>query len=613
VSERNPNEMISELIDKSTACVHSDTEKSICFAQEALQVSETSDNQIGIAISLLNIGLGNYYKSNYSETLRCYTKSLKLLRKSDFYGGLSLLLNNLGALQRKIYNYEKALEYYFEAIEIDLKINQKSNLVLTYSNVANIYIETGNKPAALEYNNKALNLAEEIGSLYGMGAAYSNIGNVHLSNEDYTSALECYEKSKDLCVQAQKHDILISVYSSISKICLKNKDFEEAASLLKKAKVLAKRMQSKGKELQVNIRIAVLDIALKDYDKAENLLLNLISDAEQIEEKSEEQLIYFELYQLYEKTQKFELALQYLVKYHAVKSEIDEKKNSDKLQYLQTRFEVETKERELELIKQKNAELEEKVAAGIANWKEQHQLLIQKSKLESLGRLAAGIAHEINQPLQGISLGLENIRTKIQLGKLSDEYMNKKTHNFSENVFRIKKLIEHIRIFSREQTSMDIDIFDVNEMIRKALSVLSIQFKKHNIALKIDLYSSELLSFGNKYRLEQVMFNLLSNARDAVESDSNNNEKKVSISSIPTAKKVIIKVRDNGIGITAENLENIFNPFFTTKEPEKGTGLGLSIAYGIIQEMKGEIRIKSAVGIFTEITITLPLAGDINE
>ena len=613
MDKKKANELIRDFIDKSTANMHSNPDLGISFAKQALELSEESYNKIGIAISLLNIGLGNFYKNNYPTTIACYTRSLILLRQTDFYGGLSLLLNNFGAVQKQIYDYEKALEYYFEAIDIDLKINQQSNIVLTYSNVANIYLETGNETAALEYYHKALTLSQEINSFYGMGAAYSNIGNVYLKNDDLTSALECFLKSKKFCIQAKKHDFLISVYCSLAKIYQKKDDFEKAENYLKKAKILAGIMQSKGKKLQVKIQIASLNIDLKDYSKAEDLLLKLIPAAEEIKEKGDKQAVYYKLYQLYDKTQKFELALQYLTKYHIIKAEIDKKKNSDKLKYLKTRFEIETKERELELIKQKNIELNEKVEAGITNWKKQHQLLIQKSKLESLGRLAAGIAHEINQPLQGISLGLENIQTKIQLGKLSDEYMSKKAKNFSENILRIKKIIEHIRIFSREQPSMDIDIFDINEMIRNALSVLTIQFKKQNITLEIDLSSSKLYVLGNRYKLEQVIFNLLSNARDAVEASLTNIEKKVSITSCQTENGIVIRVCDNGIGISTENQEEIFNPFFTTKSPEKGTGLGLSIAYGIIQDMKGEIQIESKAGELTVATITLPLTGDKHE
>ncbi len=421
MNEKESAKSIKELIDKGSACVHSNPTKCIEYSQKALEISKKSKNEIGIAISLLNIGLGNYYKGNYTETIDCYTKSLKLLRKSDFYGGLSLLLNNFGAVLNKIFDYEKALEYYFEAIEIDLKINQKRNIVLTYSNVANIYIETGNKKAALEYYNKSLTLSKEIGSIYGMCVAYNNVGHRYFEDKKYDSALKFYEKSKELSIKAKKHDILISAYLAMFRVYLATTIFKKAEDMLHKSLVLAKDMHSKEKKLDVNLRFSSLHIARKEYDKAEKLLLNLITVAKEIGVKNKENSIYFELYELYQTTQNPELALEYFTKYHTIKAELDEKKNSDRLKYLKIKFEVETKEKELEIIREKNAELAKKNSL-IEKQNDELQEIVEKLHRSEVkyNFVTKEMEKSIGTTLIGDSKAIVEIRKLITLAAESD-------------------------------------------------------------------------------------------------------------------------------------------------------------------------------------------------
>lgn len=242
---------------------------------------------------------------------------------------------------------------------------------------------------------------------------------------------------------------------------------------------------------------------------------------------------------------------------------------------------------------------------------EKQQLLIQKSKLESLGEMAAGVAHEINQPLGIISLSLENILYKMSAKKASQDYLDEKFNSIFNNIDKIKEIIDHVRTFSRDQKSIVFARVDVNEVVRNAYSLVNEQFIYHNITITLNLEEEVGYTLGNNHKMEQVIYNLLSNARFALnEKESlpaeSTLDKEINIRAYSYEKKIFIDVKDNGIGIKKDNIDNIFNPFYTTKPEGEGTGLGLSIVYGIISDMGGTIEIESKRNEYTLVKIELP-------
>jgi len=259
-----------------------------------------------------------------------------------------------------------------------------------------------------------------------------------------------------------------------------------------------------------------------------------------------------------------------------------------------------------EEIKALNRQLEQRVKMELKKRMQQQQLLIQKSKLESLGKLAAGIAHEINQPLAGISMSLDNILFNLSQNNFSEEYLKTKLDSVFKDIDRIRHIINHVRIFSRDQKSALLEEVNINEAVLNALSMVKTQYQNHEIDIELNLKENIGFTKGNKYKLEQVVLNLLTNAKDAIEEKSAFSRKEIKIRTYDNVSKVFLEVEDNGVGISEDRIENIFDPFYTTKDPEKGTGLGLSIIYGIVKEMHGDISVKSEVGKFTKFTVKLP-------
>ena len=262
-------------------------------------------------------------------------------------------------------------------------------------------------------------------------------------------------------------------------------------------------------------------------------------------------------------------------------------------------------------MKKLNRNLEQRVQEELQKINKQREMLIQKSKLESLGELAAGIAHEINQPLGSISMGLDNLHIKLKSGEITEEYAKRKSDSIFRDVDRIRNIIEHVRIFSRDQQNATVEPISVSEVVHNALSLIARQYENKGIDLQIKYSSRNDQTMGNKYKLEQVILNLLSNARYAVREKEKAGikgyKKTIKINTFANRKECGVIIHDNGTGIPENIINNIFDPFFTTKQEEMGTGLGLSIIYGIVKEMKGEIKADSKEGKYTRLVVTLPL------
>ncbi|MFA8450396.1 MAG: ATP-binding protein [Bacteroidales bacterium] len=243
----------------------------------------------------------------------------------------------------------------------------------------------------------------------------------------------------------------------------------------------------------------------------------------------------------------------------------------------------------------------------------QLKMFYQKSKLETLGELAAGTAHEIRQPLSTLASGLENLQNKLN-GKnpVSQEYIDKKFNGFDDDINRINDQVENIRKFSRDQKYDNQRAFDANESIQAALDSVIPRFKDANIKYDFKIDTRKSTSYGKRTNLQQVITNVLINARQAVNKKEREIKdvsyvKEITIDTWNKDDNICIVIEDNGIGIPKKYQNNIFDPYFTTKDVDEGTGMGLSISYGLITDMKGDISVSSKEGEYTRIIITLPV------
>lgn len=228
----------------------------------------------------------------------------------------------------------------------------------------------------------------------------------------------------------------------------------------------------------------------------------------------------------------------------------------------------------------------------------------QREKLSSIGLLAAGVAHEVNTPLTGVSS-----YTQMLLGMLPENdpkhELLKKVHRQTE---RASNIVNNLLNFSRAGSSGEFAELNVNKVLDDTLQLLEVQMRKSQIEIVKDYDPQIKHIYGNAGKLQQVFTNLILNSRDAMP-----NGGRITLVTRQTNDGVEIEVADNGSGIEPENLSKIYDPFFTTKEVGKGTGLGLAVTYGIVQEHSGEIRVTSRPGEGTTFNLILPVAQPLPE
>jgi PAS domain S-box-containing protein len=243
--------------------------------------------------------------------------------------------------------------------------------------------------------------------------------------------------------------------------------------------------------------------------------------------------------------------------------------------------------------------------------------LVQSGKLASIGELAAGVAHELNQPLMVIRGNAQLVKRFITKGKYEIDDLLKHMEPIERNTKRMMNIINHLRTFSRQSKS-EYYALDVNQVIDESFLMIGEQLRLRNIEIKKTLDPDLPKIKGDTNQLEQVFLNLITNARDAI---TEKNEDRKPEDRTPDSIEIITQksnidanlievfLKDSGNGIGESARSSIFDPFFTTKEVGKGTGLGLSISYGIISDHNGQIEIADTGPQGTTFQVRLPIAG----
>ncbi|SDS24837.1 PAS domain-containing sensor histidine kinase [Pseudomonas granadensis] len=239
------------------------------------------------------------------------------------------------------------------------------------------------------------------------------------------------------------------------------------------------------------------------------------------------------------------------------------------------------------------------------------QQLTQSAKMATLGEMATGLAHEINQPLNVMRMAIVNVLKRLGNGDVQIDYLTDKLNRIDAQVQRAAKVVDHMRVFGR-RSEIEQQLFNPAYAIEGTLSLLAEGMRGKGVDLRISETTFEVQVRGYVDQLEQVLINLMVNARDALLSKR---EKEsafkpwISVYVERDEQHVRLWVEDNGSGIDARLLERIFEPFFTTKPIGVGTGLGLSVSYGIIDNMGGRLSVRNTME-GARFCIELPIASD---
>lgn len=256
------------------------------------------------------------------------------------------------------------------------------------------------------------------------------------------------------------------------------------------------------------------------------------------------------------------------------------------------------------------------VIRDITERKQVHDQLVQTAKLATLGEMAAGMAHELSQPINIMRMAAEGALLMIARQKATQDYQVKQFALISAQAGRMAEIIDHIRIFSRKESG-EVVVFDARNSLRLAIELVEPQMQGKEIDIAIDLPDIPCPVRGRPVQLEQVVLNLLTNAADAVQAarakDAKPQPGRISLLARVIDGRLRVALTDNGTGIPPSDMDRIFEPFFTTKQVGSGTGLGLSVSFGIISSMGGRLEARNAAieeGGGAQFVIKLPLIAE---
>ncbi|WP_053333654.1 hybrid sensor histidine kinase/response regulator [Gemmatimonas phototrophica] len=242
--------------------------------------------------------------------------------------------------------------------------------------------------------------------------------------------------------------------------------------------------------------------------------------------------------------------------------------------------------------------------------KTSEQRLRQSQKMEAIGQLAGGVAHDFNNVLAAVMMQLEELRLVREMPRVARELIT----DVETSVQRAARLTRQLLVFSRQQ-AMQSQVLDLNTLVRTHAKLLK-RVVPTSHTLSVSCHPGPLVVSADSGMVEQVLLNLVLNARDALPQGGSIviatalREQTSTAPDLPAGRYAVLSVRDNGTGIADEHMPRLFEPFFTTKPPGQGTGLGLATAYGIVQQHKGTLRATSILGRGTTMDVWIPLSNE---
>ncbi|MCK4695928.1 MAG: tetratricopeptide repeat protein [Candidatus Cloacimonetes bacterium] len=627
-----------------TYTIIGDNNKALEYAYQSLEIMKETEDSLGVAMIYGTIGLAYQDIGENEKALKYLLQALSLVRKTGSNKQMAGIIFNIGNSYLRLGLTDKAFENYLQSKEIFDETGSKVGLALTYSTIGQLYQTLNKNNEALEYYERSLDLYKELNNKEKISDILGNLAGLSSGLGDYDKALEYHQRALVLRKEIGSGGIAWSLLDIGDTYYFMN-EIEKTLDYSLQAKSIFEEINNKRGLARALHNIADCYFQLNNFEDAVGNLYKSIEISNEIKNRELILKSYDILSDHYSSQDDHKNALKYYKLYTSIKDTLFTEQKSKNLVDLQLKYDTEKKDKENEILKKENALqriiklrlyyslalifllvffiyyrfrskqklnriLEIRIKEALKKQKEQQQIIIHQASLTSLGELAAGIAHEINQPLQSLFLSTESIDLESKEEKSDKVYIQNTIKEIYDDVERIRKIIEHIRIFSSGQRDEINEEFSINDSINAAFSMMKQQFDQHqiNVNFKFDKELSTVL--GNTYKFEQVVVNLLNNARDALEGKLKISKeyftKKINITTYQNEQNIIMEIMDNGIGIPMKNQTNIFLPFYTTKELGKGTGLGLSISYGIIREMKGVIEITSKHLEGAKFTVKIP-------
>ena len=626
-------------------------DSSIYYADIAIKLSRDLKFKLNEALGLNLSGYIWLNRGNFTNALKMFSESLKIGEdpKSernilpDKYSvsliytlhitpreyRLQVIANthfNLGLLYENTSSIEKGLFHYAQAVQFGEKTQDKEGVGFAYLNLGRLYLAQMKTDSAIHYIQRAYEISKQVDFAKFSGSCLLNLGRVYLSSGNKKKAIEYLHNAIAVCEQEKYYRGAIAASLILADLNLK----EEKSDSGYYYSIMALQ---KAKELNVP------DLLLRSYTAMANYYNKVSNNDSAVKYQSLIIKIKDSLYNS-RQVQQFQ-NLDFNEQLHKQEIAAAEKAFQNRLRIYGLFVAIAIflvlaiilwrnnaqKQKSYALLEKEKRETDrqkEKVEHAFLELKSTQQQLIQSEKMASLGELTAGIAHEIQNPLNFVNNFsevsnelIEEMKMELTKGNSDDamaiaedvkQNLEKITHHGKRADAIVKSMLQLSRANSGKKELTDINAL-CDEYLRLAYHGLRAKDKSFNATTKTDFDNSIGKISVVPQDLGRVIFNLTNNAFYAVnekqKQDFKGYEPTVTISTAKHNGKIEIKVKDNGNGIPQQILDKIFQPFFTTKPTGQGTGLGLSLAYDIIKAHYGEIKVESRQGEGTTFLILL--------
>jgi two-component system NtrC family sensor kinase len=590
------------------------------YAMEGLKLAEKINFHKGIAICTNALGSVYFSIGDYAKALQMFLSYLRL-KESLKNERMAVAYFNLANVYTEQKDYQHALDYVRRALAEDQKFGDTSDLTFDYYSLGNIYTRMNKIDSALTNLDLSYKFASQLSDTNMLGAILNSIGEAHFARKDIIKARTYFEASIPISKAANDNEVLISNYLGIARIYKLSNKIDSAIRSAKVAWSIANEYRFMKPYVEVGAFLTELYSDRRQYDSA--FIYQQLSFATRDSLFNVEQVRKVQ-------NMRFEEEL----RQRALESARVEYRTKIKLfiaisasvLFVAIAFLLWRSSRQKEKANIMLLQAKEKVEDTLQELQQTQSQLIQHEKMASLGELTAGIAHEIQNPLNFVNNFcevntelLDELQQELHAGNTSHALDLAQT--IRENELKInqhgrrassivKGMLEHARTSHGKKEPTDINSL-IDEYLKLSYHGLRARDKGFNAKFSTHLDKSiENISVVAP-DIGRVLLNLFNNAFHAVrEKASKLNdpayEPGVVVSSEAQDGNVIISVQDNGVGISEATYGKIFQPFFTTKGPGQGTGLGLSISYDIIKAHGGKIEVSSQEGEGTRFDVVLP-------
>lgn len=654
------------------------------YLQQGLELSKEIRFLKGEASILESFGVSCYYSGDYQCAISYYNEALTIYEKIKYPLGIGRTLGSMGLVYFKQGLYVKALDLHLRVLRMGEFMRDTTLRAASLNNIGQIYASQGDKKQAMSYFLKALIFRKYQKNRLSTAGIFNNIAELEIEEGKLNEALSYFEQSLEIYKALNNQKGIADVLNNMGRVYIEQKKYSQASKNCKQSFEIRKALNDKHGMAQCLVNIA---IAYRRAGLFENALTNAQQGYELAQELNIKKIIKeasLQLAEIHAFQGNYQKAFEYHEIYDIVKDSLFNQENLRQLSDMQAKYEAQTKQQEINTLKieqyAKNSEIKQKTIIAyalvaillislffsglvfynyqakqkantaleikntelnetLAQLKNTQSQLIHSEKMASLGQLTAGIAHEINNPLNFIYAGIsaldncitdffnitdalhnimnENEKEKIieyisqlQQNSTAQEYeevkvdINALVKDIKIGAIRTTDIVKGLRNFSRFDEGVP-QYGDIHNDLDAAIMLLRAKLIKDITVSK--KYGDKIPAIAALHgQLNQVFTNIIANAIQAMEYGG-----KLTILTktilINGKNHVSISIKDTGIGMSQQVKDKIFEPFFTTKDIGEGTGLGLSISYGIIQKHQGNIEVFTEVGKGTEFVITLPI------